>query len=132
MKTLMTAILALTLFATPSFAFAPSDARDAYLKEVQKPFEGIRGKLVRRSILDGAYYVLIDGVIYEAQLDDGRATTQRAKQCLNVDAAIFPSQLNEGCEVTFSGQGQPNALFNRSDQGSMTYIHLVLWDVEFH
>ena len=132
MKTLLTALIASTLFATSSFAFAPSDARDAYLEEVQKPFEGIRGKLVRRSIIDGAYYVLIDGVIYEAHLDDGRATTQRAQQCLNVDAAIFPSQLDEGCDVTFSGQGQPNALFNRVEQGSMTYIHLILWDIEFH
>ena len=132
MKTFITALIASTIFATSAFGFAITDARDTYLEEAQKPFEGVRGKLVRRSILDGAYYILIDGVIYEAQLDDGRATTQRAQQCLNVDVAIFATQLEEGCDVTFSGQGKLNALFSRADAGSMTYIHLVLWDVEFH
>ena len=76
--------------------------------------------------------MLIEGVIYEATLDDGRSTILRAQQCLNVDVAALASQLEGGCEITFSGQGQQNALFTRSDQGSMTYIHLVLWDVEFH
>ena len=49
MKTFITALIASAIFATSTFGFAITDARDTYLEEAQKPFEGVRGKLVRQN-----------------------------------------------------------------------------------
>ena len=49
MKTFITALIASAIFATSAFGFAITDARDTYLEEAQKPFEGVRGKLVRQN-----------------------------------------------------------------------------------
>jgi len=130
MKNFITGLVVLIMFATSAFGFGLRDAQDNFLEEIQKPFEGVRGKLVARDTEQDGYYILIDGVFYMAELDDGRSSTLRAQKCLKVSVAISPGQLEGGCDVTFSGQGQRDDI--RPDLHSSVFFMLILWDVEFH
>ena len=131
MKNFVTGLVFSIIFATSAFGFGLRDAQDKFLEEIRKPFEGVRGKLVARDTEQDGYYILIDGVFYMAELDDGRPTTLRAQKCLKVSVAISPGQLEGGCDVTFSGQGRREDDI-RPDLHSSVFFSLILWDIEFH
>jgi len=122
---------AILLLSAAGAAGALADPAGELLDQVsaldKDTFEGYQGYLFQSWLQfdenDPTYVVYIGDRKYSAMLDDGRGTSQRARQCKKEN--VFDENPSTGCSVSFNGQ------YVVEDNGGTVEVSVIIWNVEF-
>lgn len=124
--------LALTLAfvamtSTNVFADPAGDLLDHLSKLNRTEFKSLQGHLfldwAQFDENDPSFVVFIGNRRYDAKLDDGRGTTEKAMKCPKDNP--FDSKPETGCKVTFDGQ------YLVEDDGGKMEVSTTIWNVQF-
>ncbi len=125
-KLLMTAAVA--LIPTGGLAFEASDLIAQLQALDGKEFTNAEGFLERSMTWDDDtpdFVVTVGGIIFSAQLDDGRTNALRASQCPQQE---YRGKTNEGCLIHFDGVLRIDPI---SYWLGMIFPALTIWNIEF-